>query len=249
MTSLWDVTTTGFLPHLETTVELTKRSTHEALPLRFDPFLRLVAKLPEILASKTLSDALSELPVLEPECFADLSEIQRELLFVAFSFLANASIHSRACVLNASPPFLPKSSASMTRSTSAMPQPRILPKCIAIPICALASSVGRRPIVDYASSVLLNTSLRTFSTLKTSDDNLETLFEHIKYTFTGSDSEKWFYAVHQEIERRGADAVSAILDSSALIDSFFVMDSDGDTTQEDHERQERGQLWRPSWPT
>ena len=92
----------------------------------------------------------------------------------------------------------------------------ILPDKVSIPLVQLARRVNRLPILDYASCVLNNWV--PVDGIDLSEKQLELKPEDVRilYTFTGLDSEKWFYAIHVCIEFEGRNALSSMLQMQDL---------------------------------
>jgi len=127
------------------------------------------------------------------------SDQHRERAFAALAFIANAFVHS--------------SSASSASSSAS----RRLPRIIAEPLQRLATAAGRLPATDYASSVLTNWTLE--------DPHGTISLENVRITrtFTGTDAERWFYAVHVCIEHRGGRAFKAMFDAKEEITRLLML--------------------------
>lgn len=128
--------------------------------------------------------------------FVCRGHVQRERAFAIFAFLANAFVFSRRN---------PPSNA-----------PIILPAKISVPLKRLSVSVGRRPITDYACSVLNNWILKD----PHGDFTLENI--HVPRTFTGLEAEEWFFAIHAVIEHRGGLALINMKRARGEIEEFFI---------------------------
>lgn len=88
-----------------------------------------------------------------------------------------------------------------------------IPLKLAQPLKAVAASLGTRPIVSYASTVLLNWApLEAGAPLAL--DNLRCLC-----TITGSPDEAWFYLVAVAMEATSGPALRAILAAQAAADA------------------------------
>ena len=135
-------------------------------------------------------------------------EAERERAFGALAFLASAYVHAGgsgsaspcpgaalASELPAGHPPLPPCAAAPPAATTGGATPVTLPPALGGSLLRLAEALDRPPILDYASCVLLNTVGPT---------QLEPEDVTIRRTFTGTESERWFYAIHVAIEAHGA---------------------------------------------
>lgn len=187
----------------------------------------LVANLPKVLANGELDERINHLPLLDLHAspaqknkldkqaiastkykrpHAEIcpssklvsivldTELERENAFALFAFLANAYVFSRQSTV----------------------QPIVLPAQIAQPLLRLAAELDRQPITDYACSVLNNWTLLDAA----KGVNLENL--KIQRTFTGTEAEKWFFAIHCVIECEGGKAFSSMNHSRDVIDRFMM---------------------------
>ncbi|KAH9249385.1 hypothetical protein BASA81_012916 [Batrachochytrium salamandrivorans] len=123
------------------------------------------------------------------------STLKRENAFALFAYLANAFVFSRT---------------SQAQSIAIPPQ-------IAQPLLRLTNWLERMPITDYASCVLSNWRLKDLH-LGMSLENLD-----IRHTFTGTEAEKWFYAIHCVIEYQGGEAFSSMQHSREVIKTFRMI--------------------------
>ena len=149
-------------------------------------------------------------------------EAERERAFGALTFLASAYVHagdsggsgrSSPCPgaalsaeLPAGHPPLPPCAAAPPAATTGGATPVTLPPALGGSLLRLAEALDRPPILDYASCVLLNT---------VGPPQLEPEDVTIRRTFSGTESERWFYAVHVAIEAHGARALASIATARA----------------------------------
>ena len=159
-------------------------------------------------------------------------EAERERAFGALAFLASAYVHagpaggsgsSSPCPgaalsaeLPAGHPPLPPCAAAPPAATTDGATPVTLPPALGGSLLRLAEALDRPPILDYASCVLLNTVGPT---------QLEPEDVTIRRTFTGTESERWFYAVHVAIEAHGARALASIATARAAQASGSMPDA------------------------
>lgn len=81
-----------------------------------------------------------------------------------------------------------------------------LPPQLAVPLMQISKRLGLPPVITYAATCLWN--FDTENGDATRPEDLQTLV-----TFTGSESEAWFYHVSIAIEARGATVISTLLDA------------------------------------
>ena len=146
-------------------------------------------------------------------------EAERERAFGALAFLASAYVHAGgsgsaspcpgaalASELPAGHPPLPPCAAAPPAATTGGATPVTLPPALGGSLLRLAEALDRPPILDYASCVLLNT---------VGPPQLEPEDVTIRRTFSGTESERWFYAIHVAIEAHGARALASIATARA----------------------------------
>lgn len=150
------------------------------------------ANLPGYLCSgrvRTMLDRLSEtdMAALLPR----LDDAQRRLLMVRYSFIVQAYVWGEADA------------------------PRVLPRNIAVPCCALAAAMGQFPLLPYSAYTLDNWG-RLDPDGPVTLDNI-----YVLQNFLGGQDENWFIMVHIEIEAKAGAALAAI---PALLDAVRAGD-------------------------
>jgi indoleamine 2,3-dioxygenase len=149
-----------------------------ALPPGFAEWDRLAADMPALIRSGQLRGVLERLPVLDPSGLPD--DPARERAMLILSVAANAHVHG-----------------------GAEPAMR-LPAGVAVPLCALAATLDRVPIVTHASMVLQNWR-RIDPGAPLSADNAET-----RVDFLGGADERWFFIATLGVELAGAPALPVL---------------------------------------
>lgn len=148
------------------------------LPATLAPWQELAAEMPKRLVAGRLGEAVGGLPMLPAE--AAETDADRRAAMRALSFLAHGLVWERG--------------AARTE----------LPAVLAVPWQALAHSLGRPPILSYASYALDNWRLLD------ADAPIAAENVAILQNFLGGGDEDWFIAIHVEIEALAAPALRAI---------------------------------------
>ena len=156
-----------------------------ALPVELAPWQELADELPKRLLAGRVGDAVHTLPLLPAE--AARSDGERRAAMRVLSFLAHAYVWEDGRVR------------------------RELPPAVAAPWTTLAATLGRPPVLSYASYALDNwRRLEPEGPIRTG--NLAIL-----QNFLGGADEDWFIAIHVEIEARAAEALRAIGPAQAAV--------------------------------
>ena len=185
-----------------------------------DDLRAAIEGLPEVWVYASADQAPESPPGPRPSPVLILThEAERERAFGALAFLASAYVHAGgsgsaspcpgaalASELPAGHPPLPPCAAAPPAATTGGATPVTLPPALGGSLLRLAEALDRPPILDYASCVLLNT---------VGPPQLEPEDVTIRRTFTGTGSERWFYAVHVAIEAHGARALASIATARA----------------------------------
>jgi len=87
-----------------------------------------------------------------------------------------------------------------------------IPKCIAVPWCAVSEHLGMPPVVTYATMCLYNWYLRD-PTKPPDGDNL-----YSQITYTGTQDESWFYIVCLLVEIEAVPGMVAMLEAYSAIE-------------------------------
>src|SRR5262245_28831101 len=103
----------------------------QQLPPGYEPWDRLAAELPKLLAARRFRAAIGELPELDPAPLLDPGALHRAMLIL--SAFANAYVWETA-------------PEAATR----------IPRQLAVPLWQVAEREGRPPIIAHASMVLAN---------------------------------------------------------------------------------------------
>jgi indoleamine 2,3-dioxygenase len=149
------------------------------LPAPFDAWERIAQELPKFLMSDNIR---THLEVLPPFPLSELRlEQEWERAMVLLSYLGHAYMWS-----------------------AEKPAER-LPAVLAIPWHAVATRLGRPPVLSYASYCLHNWK-RLDPAKPVELGNIALIQE-----FLGGQDEEWFVLIHVEIERRAAPALAALL--------------------------------------
>jgi len=87
-----------------------------------------------------------------------------------------------------------------------------VPKCIAVPWCAVSEHLGMPPVVTYATACLYNWYLRD-PTKPPDGDNL-----YSQITYTGTQDESWFYIVCLLVEIEAVPGMVAMLEAYSAVE-------------------------------
>jgi indoleamine 2,3-dioxygenase len=146
------------------------------LPRDFAPWDELGAELPKLILTGRLRGVLESLPELDASALRTDAELRRAMLVL--SFLGHAYVWSG-------------------------PPAARIPRCLALPWCAVAERLGRPPVLSYASYALDNWRLY--------DPDAPVVLGNLALlqNFQGGADEDWFIGVHIEIEFRAAPILAA----------------------------------------
>lgn len=156
-----------------------------ALPASFRVWEDIAADLPKLLVARQLRTFAQRMPVLDSSSLADGPELRRAMMLL--SFLGHA--------------FVWEGPAAST----------FLPASIAVPWHAVATRLGRPPVLSYASYALDNWR-RLDPTGPVALGNIALL-----QNFLGGADEEWFITVHIDIEARAEVAMRAVLPTQAAV--------------------------------
>jgi indoleamine 2,3-dioxygenase len=148
------------------------------LPHAFDAWESTAFHLPKLFASDHLRSTLGALPPFPLEEIA--SDSERERAMVLLSYLGHAYVWG--------------GSEPATR----------LPNRLAVPWHAVAQSLGRPPVLSYASYALHN--FYRFDYLREIECGNIALIQN----FLGGIDEEWFILIHVDIERKAAPAMALL---------------------------------------
>jgi indoleamine 2,3-dioxygenase len=178
--------TTGDLKRFDVSAErgfLPEHDPEQALPAQLALWDELARELPKRLAAQRVRAAVRSLPRFELAALRTREEERAAMR--ALSFIAHAFVWEGAA---------PASE---------------IPEQLAAPWCELAQTLGRPPVLSYASYALDNwRRLDPRGSLTT--DNLAIL-----QNFLGGQDEDWFILIHVEIEALAAKALRAALPTAA----------------------------------
>jgi indoleamine 2,3-dioxygenase len=148
----------------------------------FEVWDQIVAEVPALIRSRRLRGALEGMPELPAEALATDAEQERGLLVLCH--FANAWVWGGA-------------------------EPHLaLPRSIAVPLCALATTLERQPIAHYASMTLRNWQLID-PREPVSVDNART-----QVRFLGGVDEDWFFIASMGVELAGAPLLPIVAAAS-----------------------------------
>jgi indoleamine 2,3-dioxygenase len=183
----WQLLERGFLPMRDPAARLADSS--------FDAVERLGADLPRLIYERTFRTASVDYltsPIDWHAALAALDEHDIERLFMLFSYIASAYVHS---------PGLPAADR--------------LPAPIAVPLDRIAQHVGRPPILAYCSYCLHNWR-RLDSAGPVALGNIE-LQQNFSLPGDGKEDEDWFILVHVDIEARAGAGLQAMREAGPAL--------------------------------
>lgn len=158
------------------------------LPQKFSALDSLGYELPKLLMTTKLRERVRELPSLPVFELSSVAEKERAMML--YSFIAHAYVFCSEPI-------------------------NVIPENIAKPWVSLSNSLGRPPVLSYASYALYN-----WRRIVPSEDiklgNIALL-----QNFWGGADEEWFILVHIDIERRAAPAMAIM---PALIEAIETKD-------------------------
>lgn len=148
------------------------------LPPAFDAWENIAAGLPKLFASDNLRRMIEHLPPFPVDRIA--CDRERERAMSLLSYLGHAYVWGGR-------------------------QPAdVLPKSLAIPWHAIATQLGRPPVLSYSSYALHN-FFRVDPAREIECGNIALI-----QNFLGGIDEEWFVLIHVDIERRAAPALAAL---------------------------------------
>ena len=139
----------------------------------------IALRLPQILPSGSVRAYLREnLPVVELADIDGLTDPQARLAMVHYSFMVQSYVWGEPDA------------------------PTVLPRCLALPMVALADRLGQQPLLPYSGYVLDNWGRL--------DDNgpIDLSNIYMLQNFLGGQDENWFVLVHVAIEARAGAALA-----------------------------------------
>ncbi len=170
-----------------------------ALPAAFAAIDRAGRDLPGLMLSGRVRQLLERLPAPDmARHLPDLTDAQRRLLMVRYSFLVQAYVWGEPDA------------------------PGRLPANLAVPYCALSDAMGMFPLLPYSSYTLDNWA-KIDPDRPIALDNVHTL-----QNFYGGADENWFILVHVEIEAQAGPALAALprlLEAAAADDKARAADA------------------------
>ena len=149
------------------------------LPKTFWPLQEIAAQLPKWLSTGEIRQTIEAMPMVDVDREI-LDEVQLRRLMQVYSFLTHAYVWGEH------------------------PAADRLPRNIAIPFCQIAQTIGRPPVLSYASYALDNW-VRIDQTRPIEIGNVILL-----QNFLGGLDEDWFILIHIEIEAKAAPALAVI---------------------------------------
>jgi indoleamine 2,3-dioxygenase len=155
------------------------------LPPQFDAWEHIAPQISALIMTRKARTFLQNLPVLEADLLVDRRQLERAMLLM--STFAGAYVWG-----------------------DEFPA-KILPRSVAIPLCAIAEKLDRPPIVAHASLVLNNWRLLD-PNAGIDPDNLDTLQD-----FLGGMDEKWFYLATVGVEIAGAPILPLLVELQTAV--------------------------------
>lgn len=150
----------------------------QSLPPQFTPWEDAARNLPKLLVTDRIRELLRRMPRIDPQELKSRAEIERGMMLL--SYLGHGYVWGEKSV------------------------DPILPANIAVPWHALASKLGRPPVLSYASYALWNWR-RIDPSGPLALGNIA-----LQQNFLAGVDEEWFILIHIDIEARAAKAVTAI---------------------------------------
>lgn len=150
-----------------------------SLPEEFRPLQETANLLPKWMTTGRIRQVIAQLPEVDVDR-ALLDEMQRRRAMLAYSYLTHAYVWGEPIAA------------------------RVLPRNIAVPFASIAQTLGRPPVLSYASYALDNW-VRL-------DENQPIAIGNIliAQNFLGGLDEDWFILVHIDIEAKAAPAIAVI---------------------------------------
>lgn len=140
---------------------------------------KIALSLPQILPSGRVRDYVqAHLPCVSPADIEALSDQEARMAMVHYSFLVQSYVWGE-----------PEA-------------PEILPRCLAVPMVALADRLGQQPLLPYSGYVLDNWGMLD------PDGPIDLSNIYMIQNFLGGQDENWFVLVHVAIEARAGAALA-----------------------------------------
>ncbi len=174
----------------ELTGFLPEKAPLHSLPAAFDAWEHLAQKLPKYLMSDRFRGYVDQLPPFPVDLLTTEEEIERAM--VVLSYIGHAYVWQGAKAADR------------------------IPAVLAVPWHAVATKLGRPPVLSYASYCLNN-----YHRL---DERrpLETGNVALVQSFLGGADEEWFVIIHIDIEMRAVPAIRELLPAQAAVASGDV---------------------------
>ena len=151
----------------------------------------IIDELPELIKSGEIRNKVRKLPLLEVNEVNLPREEDWWRAYIVTTFIGQAYI------------WMDKDDKDIMPS---------VPKCIAVPWCAVSEHLGMPPVVTYATACLYNWYLRD-PTKPPDGDNL-----YSQITYTGTQDESWFYIICLLVEIEAVPGMVAMLEAYSAIE-------------------------------
>jgi len=157
------------------------------VPAALGAWVEIANRLPKLMLSEHLRSMVDAVPAIKIEALKTKSELERAML--AFSFIGHAYVWGEA------------------------KPPKSLPVSLAVPWHAVAKTLGRPPVLSYASYMLHN--------WQRLDKNGPIALGNtcLVQNFLAGVDEEWFILVHLDIEAKSGPALAAILPAQQAVES------------------------------
>ena len=149
----------------------------------FQEWERVLSDLPHLIETKKLREEVDSLPELDDSILKTLDKEKNMRAYVLLCFLGQGYI------------WMEGQDGVVSK----------LPRKLAVPWVIVSEKIGIKPVGTYASSVLYNFGLHDISGHKDLE-NLKSL-----QSFTGNESESWFFMVHVRAELAAAPGLDAMV--------------------------------------
>ncbi|XP_048242559.1 myoglobin-like isoform X2 [Haliotis rufescens] len=152
------------------------------LPPYFDPWNNVALRYTELVSTKTMREEVLKLPVLDVDRLCGMKEerlAHLQLTAMTSGYLWQNGLHD---------------------------VPKVLPKCLAVPLHGMFEKQGFQPVITYADLYLSNTILK--------DPNEPAVIENFAaiIDMMGGSEWLWFFAVGIRVEQDFAEAMQAFQD-------------------------------------
>ncbi|XP_067655257.1 myoglobin-like isoform X1 [Haliotis asinina] len=149
------------------------------LPSYFDPWNNVALRFAELVGNKTMREEVLKLPVLDINRLCGMKEerlAHLQLTVMTSGYLWQNGLHD---------------------------VPKVLPKCLAVPLYGMYEKQGFQPVITYADLYLSNTTLK--------DPNEPAVIENLAaiIDMMGGSEWLWFFAVGLRVEQDFADSMQA----------------------------------------